>query len=54
MSLPAVNDYQHIAKGLASHLPVIIESMLDGDSASLRLDELDLANEALVPNGHGR
>jgi hypothetical protein len=53
MTLPAVNDYQHIAKGLESSLPVIIESMLDSDCASLRLDELELANEALTTNGNG-
>ena len=52
MSNAAVNDYKKFAKHFKS-LPVIIESMLDGDRSSLRKGEFDLTNDALYPVGNG-
>jgi hypothetical protein len=47
MSNGAVSDYQLIAKDLNQDLPIIIESILDGEKAALRKHEIELACIAL-------
>jgi hypothetical protein len=54
MSCSAVSDYKKFAGSFKATLPVIIESMLDGDRNSLRMDEFRLTNEALHPVEDGR
>jgi hypothetical protein len=46
MSASAVKDYQALAGGWSADLPVIIESVLDGPRAGIRLHEARLAREA--------
>ncbi len=47
MSEGAVSAYRKLANHLDGHIHVIIESMLDRQYASLRMEELDLARQAL-------
>jgi hypothetical protein len=49
MSDAAVKDYQRFADAIGIFTPVIIESMLEADRASLRLEEMELAELALNP-----
>jgi hypothetical protein len=49
MSASAVNDYRMFASRFSSFLPVIIESMLDGNRVGIRMDEFDLARKAMRP-----
>lgn len=50
MSSGAVRDYKRIAAQIDENVPVIIESMLDQDRGSLRMEEFGLAEDALRPN----
>jgi hypothetical protein len=53
MSAGAVKDYQMFASCFSASLPVIIESMLEGNRASLRMEEFHLAVAAMSPlNGN--
>jgi hypothetical protein len=54
MSAGAVKDYQNFASHFNSSLPVIIESMLEGNRASMRMDEFHLAWTAMHPRNGGR
>jgi hypothetical protein len=47
LSCGSIVAYRRFAKCLASNTHVIIESMLDEVPSDLRLEELDLAEEAL-------
>lgn len=49
MSNGAIRDYKRIAGCIGTTAPVIIESMLESARSSLRMEELDLAEEALRP-----
>lgn len=53
MSAGAVKDYQNFAGRINSTLPVIIESMLEGDRTSMRLDEFYLAWSVMHPRNDG-
>jgi len=49
LSNGAVKDYQRIAGRIGADAPVVIESVLGADRASLRKEEIALAEEALIP-----
>jgi hypothetical protein len=47
MSRAAVFDYQQMIGRVTRGAPVIVESMLDGERSSERMNEIQLAQEAL-------
>ena len=51
MSYSAVDDYRKLAGRFRPDVPVIIESMLDGDRAGIRMGEFKLALDAMEQNG---
>jgi len=50
MTNTAVFDYRRFASRIGAHVPVIIESMLDRKMEAARLEEVELARQALAPD----
>lgn len=48
MTRRAMLDYQQVIGRTTRNAPVIVESMLDADRSSLRMNEIELAEEALA------